>query len=63
MSARLVVVLACDTPGCAEKWTGGDTQRTPQVRADASKHAGWRTERGPAPSFYPPVIDLCRFHA
>lgn len=60
MTARRVVTLVCDRPGCRESYVGGQSRTAAQVRAEARKLAGWRTV--PAPDA-DGLTDLCRWHA
>ena len=55
MTVFRVVVLACDKPGCDQKFVGGAGQEPHEVRADAGKLAGWSTQ--------PPFADVCRWHS
>lgn len=60
MTARKIVVLACDHDGCDAFLTAGDFESLPQLRARAAKENGWRS----IPSFRDGGhTDLCRFHA
>lgn len=60
MTARRVVTLVCDKPGCRESYVGGEGQTAQQVRAEARKLAGWRSTTSFRADGH---TDACRWHA
>lgn len=62
MTARRVVTLVCDKPGCPEHYVGGEGQNQTKVRTEAAKLSGWSAlnQRTDDPE---PTIDLCRWHS
>lgn len=61
MTARKIVVLACDGDGgCSEIVKATDFESLPQLRQRATRENGWRV----VPSFTQGGhTDLCRWHA
>lgn len=58
MTARRVVTIVCDKPGCREHYVGGEGQDARAVRAEARRLAGWRTGLR-----MEVLVDLCRWHS
>jgi|GEM_PF-6624967 len=60
MTARRVVTLVCDKPGCREHYVGAG-QSVQQVRAEARKLSGWSSVASAATGWE--RIDFCRWHS